>query len=114
MGPTGAQNGLMGDEDYGTTMPDTFVPPEAMDEMQKAARFSRTKEFLALKEHLESRISYYQAYLPGGVPAENVPNDERGKYWAVSLMVIQELRAIISAYEQAAQEVKEAKRAATK
>lgn len=105
----GPKNAVMGDStNYGTDLPNTEVPDEQMAELQKSAKFSKTKEFQVLKDHLEGRVAYYQSFLPGNVPAENVPDDERGKYWAIANILIAEFRGIINSYEQAAQEIKDA------
>lgn len=104
----GAQNAIIGSDSFGTDLPQTQLEEENLVIEKNMAKFSKSKEFEKLKEHLEQRITYYQNFLPGGVPPENVPDEERGKYWAVSNMVIGELRAIIDAYEQAAQVVQNA------
>lgn len=100
----GPQNAIMGN-DYGTDLPQTQVDDQGLALEKNMAKFSKTKEFKKLKEHLEQRIDYYQMFLPGGVPPENVPDEERGKYWAVSSIVIGEFQAVITAYEQAGQTV---------
>lgn len=107
MPPTGSQNAIMGDEGYGLDIPQTQVGQQDLKTERSAARFSKTKEYKELKAHCESRIAYYQTYLPGAIPAENVPDEERGKYWAIANMVIGEFQALLNAYEQAAQVIKE-------
>lgn len=101
---TGPQNVLMGDENYGTDLPETEVPERDLTAEKNAAKFSRTKEFQALKDHLESRINYYQKYLPNGRPLEeDTPSPED---WRVANRIISEFNAVIQAYEQAREAVK--------
>jgi len=53
------------------------------------------------------RIAHWKSYLPGNVPTEAVPEEERAKYWAVANMVIAELKQVINGYEAANEAVKE-------
>lgn len=103
MGPS---NGIVGDN-YGTDLPESQVTEQIDAEVKNSARFSKTKEFQQLKSHLESRMDYYQRFLPGGeaVIAKDNPT-EVGAMWIAANCVIGELQAIISAYEQAAEVVK--------
>ncbi len=101
MGPA---NGLMGDS-YGTDIPVTQVDEQSLDEEKRKAKYSRTKEFKQLREKVEMRIAYYQQFLPGNIPPENVTEEERGKYWAVANILIQEFRALINEYDAAKEAV---------
>lgn len=104
---SGPQNAVMGDDtNFGLDIPEAQVDDEILAELQKSAKFSRTAEFKVLKQHLEDRIRHYQTFLPGNIPAENVPDEERGKYWAIANILTQEFRGIIKVYEQAAEEIK--------
>lgn len=104
MEKTGPQHGIIGDENFGTDLPETQVPERDLTSEKNAAKFSRTKEFQVLKEHLESRIEYYQKYLPNGRPLEeDAPSPED---WRVANRIIGEFNAVITAYEQAAEVVK--------
>lgn len=103
----GPQNAIMGDDSYGTQIPKTESNPRDLAEMQKAAKFSRTAEFKALKEHLEGRIVYYQQYLPGGQDPRLVDPATLGPMWIAANVVVGEMRAIIEAYEMAAETMKD-------
>lgn len=105
----GPQNGLVGDE-FGMDIPVSEVPQDQLVDVTKRARFSKSKEFAKLKEHLTDRIEYYQSFLPGNVPVIQISDDERGKYWAVADVVINEFRAVIDAYEGAEKELADARR----
>lgn len=103
-----SQNGIMGDENFGLDLPQT----EAVDDFaaeKRMVKFSKTKEFKQLQEHIEGRILFYQTYLPDGRALTVVPQDERGAMWVVSNAVIGELKALLLAYEQAAETVKNAR-----
>lgn len=103
----GPANGIMGGDTSITDMPQTQVDDTAFLELQKTARFSKTAEYKELKKYLEDKITYWQSFLPGNVVPEHVPDEERGKYWAVSNIVVKELRAILNVYEGAAEQVKD-------
>jgi hypothetical protein len=102
MGPT---NAIIGDN-YGTDLPETTVSNEAEQSLKNAARFSKSKEFQELKRHLESRMAFYQTYLPDGRHLEAVDTPERGQMWVAANYIIAECRAIIDVYEQAAEALK--------
>ena len=102
----GAVNGVLGDESSIMELPQTEVDTQVMDELRKTAKFSKTREFQELKRYIQSKIVYYQSYLPGNVLPEHVPSDERGKYWAIASIVVKELQGIINIYEQAAEDLK--------
>lgn len=96
---SGPQFGIMGDEDYGTELPQTEVPETDLAVERNAAKFSRTKEFKALKDHFETRIAYYQTFLPDGRAInQEIPT---GAEWQVANIVIAEFKAVIQAYEDA-------------
>lgn len=104
---SGPVNAIMGD-DFVTDLPVIDVPQSELAEERRKAKFSRTAEFKKLKEHLEERIRFYQGFLPGNTPVVAVAEEERGKYWAVADLVVAELKGVISAYENAAEVVREA------
>lgn len=103
----GPQNTVMGDQNFGTTLPETQVDEAEIKELEKRARFSKTAEFKTLKAHLEGRIAFYQQYLPNGeaVGGKETP-EELGRMWIVANIIIGEFRAALASYELAAEEVK--------
>lgn len=94
------QHGLV-DESTATQLPVTQVPEEDLNEEKKLARFSKTEEFKRLKAYIESRIAYYQRYLPDGRDITTVKPDELGPSWVVANAMVGEFRALLDAYEQA-------------
>lgn len=102
------QHGLVGDIGA-TELPEASLDKkeEALTELRKRAKYSRSKEFAELKAHMEARIAFYKSFLPGGVPVVNIEESERGKYWAVADLVITELQQVIDGYEDANEQVKE-------
>lgn len=104
----GPQNGIMG-EDSPTELPDRQIDESQLAAMAKTARFSKTAEYKELKEHLEGRIDFYQKYLPDGraIGAQD-DMDKMAKMWVVANVLIGEFKAVIDAYEGAAQYVKDA------
>lgn len=93
-------------------MPTTNLPEQNLAAEINMAKFSKTKEFKKLKEVIETRIEYHRQYQPGGngetIAFRDMSNDERGYRTLAADLVISELRALIEAYEQAEQVVKEA------
>lgn len=101
----GPQNGLVGDS-FGIDLPEVQLEDKDLVVEKQMAKFSRTKEFARLKEILEARIAFYQGCLPDGRPLTDVDTAERQQQWVIANIVVGEFKNIISAYEQAAEVVK--------
>lgn len=114
MPPQGPRHAVMGD-DFGTELPHTEVPDEDITQEKNMARFSKTAEFKQLKTKMEQRIAFHMKYSPGstgGATAfRDMPNEERGWRSLAADLVIEELVAIITAYEGANEVVKDAEEA---
>lgn len=104
---TGPKNAIIGEESF-SELPKTVVPEQDLTAERNAAKFSRTKEFKLLKEHLESRIAFYQGSFPDG-RAVNNGRMPTGEEWAVANAIVGELKAIIAAYENAQEVVENAR-----
>lgn len=94
--------GIIGDDSYGTELPETTINDEVRQEQLAAARFSKSKEFKALKEHFENRIAFYQTYLPDGRPLTDVSAAERESMWVIANAIIGEFNAVINEFQRAA------------
>lgn len=106
----GAQHGLVGDT-YGTDLPKTQTQEQDLTSEKNMAKFSRTKEYGVLKDHLEARIKFFQTQLPDGRPLlKNNTSPVTSTDWVVANLVIGEFKAIIDAYEQANQVVDRVRR----
>lgn len=114
----GAQNAIIGDVG---DMPVTQVPEQVLNEEKNLARFSRSKEFKKLKDYLETRIVFFQKYLPngasinGGTDARGNPLPHMGEadlvaHWKVANLVIGEFKALLDVYENANEVVKNAEK----
>lgn len=110
MGPQGPQNAIMGDTDLGIDLPESRVDEQDLVNERKAARFSKTKEFKALKEYFQGRIEHYQQFLPNGNPVEAADMAEVTANWKVANIVIGEFNGVIQAYENAKEAVDDAAR----
>lgn len=103
-----SQHGIVGDDNFGTDLPQTTVNEDVLEpSVQRAADFARSGEYKRLKEAMESRIEYWQAYTPGAdnpVMYRDLNNDERGWRSLVADVLISEFRSIFAAYEQAIEE----------
>lgn len=103
----GPQNAVVGNDSYGTEMPQTQTPENAMAEISKAAKFSKTREFQELKDYLQAKIKFYQSNLPGGTPIVHVDPAIVGSSWTAADTIVREFQAIIDVYENAAQQLKD-------
>jgi hypothetical protein len=99
-------NGIIGDADS-FDLPDTKVDQDLLDDEKKMARFSKTSEFKRIKEYAESRIQYYQDFLPNG---EDVTTAVTPTDWALANSVIREFRMLLRAYENANEVLKDAEK----
>lgn len=104
----GPQHGIIGN-DFATELPHKEPDAEAITDDQRKARYYKSREFQVFKAKMEEKIEYYKKFLPGGVVPEAISEEERGKYWAVASIVIQEFEAIIGDYKDASERVNESR-----
>lgn len=103
----GPQNAVLGDQANPLEVPETQVDESEIKELEHRARFSKTAEFKALKEHCRQRALFYQQYLPNGEAVAGQKDPEKlGEMWIAANIVIGEFNALIGSYELAAEEVK--------
>lgn len=88
-------------------LPESSIDEEAKSVEQQMAAFTEKPEWQKLKDYLESRIAFYQTYLPNGTPMEDIPMEEVAARWSSANTVIKEMKAIISTYEGVAKSVQE-------
>lgn len=90
-------NIVMGDN-TGIDLPQMQADEQDLNLEKNIAKFSKTKEWKNLKEHIQTRISFYQQYLPNGmeVGLDVVPSTED---WRVANRIIGELNLLINTYE---------------
>lgn len=100
-----SQNGIMGDDNFGIDLPRTVLKDD-LDKEKKMAKFSKTAEYKVLKDHIEGRISFYQSFLPDGRALTEVDAAERANQWVIANAITGEFKAILAAYETAAETVK--------
>lgn len=105
---SGPQNGIIG-EDFGTTLPEARIDQDTLSVEKNMAKFSKSKEYKKLKEHLLDRVEYYQSFLPDGrdVRTGTIPTAEQ---WVIANAVIGEFKAVLTAYENAQEVVENANR----
>ena len=111
MQETGAQNAITGDIADITELPVTQVSDQDLQNEKNMAKFSKSKEFKVLKDHIESRIKFFQTQMPDGTPTVTKPLEELVAHWKVANLVIGEFQAILDAYENAQKVVNDARRA---
>ncbi len=111
MQDTGAQNAVVGDVADISELPQTKVQDQDLQNEKNMAKFSKTKEFKLLKDHIEARIKFFQTQMPDGTPTVTKPVEELVAHWKVANLVIGEFQAILDAYENAQNVVNDARRA---
>lgn len=102
------QNGIL--DESGLEPFDMAMPSEQLADEKLMAKYSRSKEFQRLKEHMQSRIEFYQQYLPDGRALTEVDSVERANHWVIANAVIREFNLVIDSYHQIAEAVKNAER----
>lgn len=99
-----SQNGIVGD-DFGTVLPETEVPDTALDEEKKLARYSKTAEFKRLRDYFQSRIEFYQSFLPDGRPLTEAGKTASLNEWIIANQIIAEFNNVIAEYDRARETV---------
>lgn len=101
---TGPQNVVVGDNNFGTDLPETDAPADELIVEKNMAKFSKSKEFQKLKEVLEAKMKFYQEFLPDGRPVTkltDISNEDLAMNWRVANIVIAEFQEILGAYDLA-------------
>jgi len=94
--------GIIGDQQI-TDLPqvDNSQQDLAQVEVRGKAKYSRSKEFQELKAHMETRIEFYQKFLPDGRPVATIDQEEAAKHWPHANIIIAELQQVIDMYQSA-------------
>jgi len=100
------QNSLL-DESGPLGLPQAPVDETAINELKSKARYSRSKEYQELKAQMETRIEFYQKYLPNGTPIATLSTQEALRNWPLANIVIAELQQVINLYQDAEEQLKE-------
>lgn len=98
-------NGLIGDISA-TELPEKPVDNDAINEIRKKAKYSRSKEFQELKENMMQRIEFYTKYLPNGTPVATLSQTDASRNWPLANIIIAELQQVIDGYANAEEESK--------
>ena len=110
MADLGAQNAVVGDTSP-IDLPETVVDNTELVREKSMAKFSKSKEYQILKDHLEMRIEFFKTRYPNGDPiAAEKDLTKLTQNWIVANLVIGEFKAILDAYENANEAVKDAAR----
>jgi hypothetical protein len=103
-------NEVIQGDTFGTDLPKTQIDENLLNVEKNLAKYSKTKEFKALKEYLEARIKFFESFLPDGKEVRWSADSETGLKWVVANNVINEFKAVLNRYEQAADVVKNVQR----
>jgi hypothetical protein len=101
-----SNNAVIGDSGA-VELPQTEVNDEAITELRKRARFSKTKEFKELRDALDERIVFYQTFLPNGNLTSQASKQQAAENWRLANIVISELQAVKNAYDGSIELLKE-------
>ena len=101
-----AKNEVIQGDSFGTDLPKTQISEDLLTQEKNLAKYSRSREFQALKEYLEARIKFFAEFLPDGKEVRWEASAEMGLKWIVANNVINEFKAVLNRYEQAAEVVK--------
>lgn len=91
------QNSIMGTSDssiFSIQEPNVDVSDE-----KATAKFARSKEWKQQKEYLQSRIEYWQHFLPGGESVNGMSPEERQQRWIDADNVIREINQWVLSVE---------------
>ena len=82
-------------------LPRATPDPNVLAEEKKIARYSKSAEFQRLLDYFQSRISFYQGYLPDGrkIGVGDMPTPEQ---WVVANTLIAEFNAVERFYNETA------------
>lgn len=114
----GPKNAVLGSQNMANNQQENITADsdESRAELRAAAEFSQTPQFEAIKKVIQTKVSYWQQFVPGGsgeilagdaVDIKQLSNEERGWRWLAADCVIHELNGIVNAYEQAAELLKD-------
>jgi hypothetical protein len=86
----------------GTSDSTIFSIPEPVidtSDEKSTAKFARSKLWKQQKEYLQSRIDYWQHFLPSGEPINTLPQEQRETAWIIADNVIREINQWILGVE---------------
>ena len=105
---SGPQNAIVGELDEPTSIPETIISDEELQEELKMAKYSKSAEFKRLKEYMEARIQFFSQYFPNGTPIDQIPKEERDGYWVAATIITREFQNVIDSYDRAKEVVNNA------
>lgn len=106
----GPQNGVIGDDSYGTTLPETQIDDRELNDVKSMASFANGKEWQRIKAIFEDRIQHYQNFLPDGRSINTLTKQEAMDNWPIANAIIGELKFVIATYENAKEVAKNVRR----
>lgn len=102
---TGPANAVLGDENFGTDIPEMAVDTTQMEEERQMAQYAKSGEFQRIRDHFNQRIQFYQSFLPDGRSLTDGAAAVTAEEWKVANLVIGELKMIMAAYDSAQETV---------
>lgn len=103
---SGPSNAIMGD-DTGTDLPQKPEDEEAINDLKRKAKYSRSKEYSELRQKAQERVEFYQRFLPNGQPVGTASKGDVERKWELANIIIAEFQQLFSEHENAAQLLKE-------
>lgn len=100
------KNAIIGDS-TGVELPVQAHDNTAVQELQRKAKYSRSKEYKLLKEKADERIEFYKRFLPSGQLVGTTSKAELAGRWELANILIAEFEQLFGEYENAEALLKE-------
>jgi hypothetical protein len=70
------------------------APPKPKVPANDWEKLGKSGKYKQINQYLEARKEFYRKFLPGSVPIQNVPNEERAQRWESACTIIEEIENI--------------------
>ena len=101
-----SQNQVMGDS-MGIDLPQKPVDETAINELKHKAKYSRSTEFKELRAKAQTRMEFYQKFLPSGQPIGTDTPEEMKGMWELANLIIAEFQQLFDEHDNAEAILKE-------
>lgn len=103
---SGPDNVILGDN-TGVELPQKPEDTDAVNELRRKAKYSRSKEYAELRQKAQARIDFYQKFLPNGQPIGTANKGDMERKWELANLLIAEFEQLFGEHENAAQILKD-------
>lgn len=92
--------GIIGDN-TGVDLPQMPADDSAEKELRQKAKYSRSKEYKELRQKAQTRIEFYQKFLPDGRLIGTTPPADLQRKWELANLLIAEIEQLFGETDQA-------------